>query len=165
MIERQAMIRLSVLAIICLVTLGCSREVPVHDTKPAHDGTATEQNREWLIGRWLGQATLDDGSERLWLVERAPDGKFKITFRTYSELGFDEKVEVGLWGVEEDIYFTITTGWLYGEDFFPADMTDHVYYDVYEIVHIDGTSLEYLSKGTVARYKLTKVDNSYRLPD
>ena len=159
------MTRLATSIVICLAILGCAHETPVSEFKPAHDATDTQQNREWLMGRWLGQLTLDDGRERLWLVERASDGTFKITFRIYTGSGFDENVEVGRWGVEDNIYFTITMGWLDGDEFVPADMTSHVYYDVYEIVHIDNSTLEYLSKGTVARFKLRRVDTSYRLPD
>lgn len=151
-------------AVVLIFSFGCSKTQTVPNEKPFYDA-GTEQSREWMIGNWLGQAKLDSGRERKWLVERAVDGTFKVSFRDYSEEGYEESVEVGYWGIEQDIYFTITKGWLDGDTFTPADPTSHYYYDAYKVLYLDSSAFEYVSKGTKGRFKLKRVDDSYQLPE
>ncbi len=101
---------------------------------------STEQQRNTLLGKWSGEMTSDKGELQKWLVERAGDGSYKITFRLYSsETDYKEQIEVGFWGVAGPVYFSIMKGWIKDDKFIEADPTKAYFYDAYRIISLNET--------------------------
>jgi len=81
--------------------------------------------RALLIGRFLGEKTLKDGTLQRWLVTRLNDGNYFIQFKTKKIDGADDSwSEVGIWGVRAPIYFTAMRGHVNNQRISPSDHTN-----------------------------------------
>jgi hypothetical protein len=140
-------------------------ENTVRVVKPALPKSAHE-TRKLLIGKWFGEVKTDDGNKRPLLLDRLPDGTYKIIFRTYkNDSSFKDECEVGLWGFSGSIFFSMMRGWIDDEKFIPADPTDPYYYDAYEILMLTERQFEYRHIPTNKTLRLNRVSDDYRLSE
>lgn len=124
-----------------------------------------QNDRDLLIGKWVGESKNQDGHLRLSLIERNANGTYRITFRSYQNRDYSESIEVGLWGVSGPTYFTIMRGWIIADDFIPSDPTQVYYYDAYRISSLSAASFEYESLETGNRYSNQRVGDDFRFSD
>ena len=146
---------------------GCSaaKQNTVPGVKPPLPTSAYE-TRKLLIGKWLGEAKTDEGNRRQSLLDRLPNGTYKIFFRTYkSDASFEDQCEVGLWGFSGSVFFSIMRGWIVNEKFIPADPTDPAYYDAYEILKLTEQEFEYRHIPTNYIFRAKRVLGDYTLPE
>ena len=137
------------------------------DASLAKPGTPeqTAQRRNLLTGCWVGAAQIKGGGQRVWLVQREDDGRFRIDFRTQVDNAEAEvTTEVGSWGVSGDIYFTITRGWLTPNGPQAADMGDPYFYDAYLIEALDEQQFVYRHAETGYSYRVTRPVGDCVLP-
>lgn len=129
------------------------------------DQTQQEQ-RKLLVGTWYGELDLADGGTRMQITRRAPDGTYKVTFRTRESSGQTwDQTEIGFWGVAGSVYFTITRGWMDGQQFAEADPTDASLNDAYEILELDDDTFSYRALQSGNEYQLNRVDDAFSFPD
>jgi len=132
--------------------------------KPKLPGSATVM-RQLMTGKWYGEMRNETGELQAWLDERYNDGTFKITFRLYKEDNtYDEQIEVGLWGVSGDIYFSITKGWVKEDEFLPSDPENPYFYDAYKIISLTLKSMVYEGFERRVRYDARKVGDDFEWP-
>ena len=101
----------SFILVFVLAVTGCASnqtsQKEITSTKPA---LTLSQEDAWniLIGKWYGSQPTKEGGYKQEIMERFPEGTYKITFRVYDKNGqAKEQTEVGHWGVSGPIYFTI----------------------------------------------------------
>jgi hypothetical protein len=124
------------------------------------------QQYGYMVGKWMGEATTDDGLFRRELVEHNADGTYRDTFRTYHKDGsYEESVEVGEWGISGNIYFTLMKGWMVDGEFRPSDAMDPSFDDAYTIIELTDKLIRYKSVETGDEYVDHKVDADYILPE
>ena len=154
------------IATLSLVLCGCALRPggpsAVDEVKPVV--AVTHALRSMMLGRWYGEAPLTNGGKRQWLTERFEDGTFRIQFHTDAGEGPTSQTEAGFWGVSGQIYFTITRGWLRGELFFPADPTDAMFYDAYEILEFSAERFRYRNPETGNVFDTRKVGEDFQFP-
>jgi hypothetical protein len=128
--------------------------------KPRPSVTETRRH-DMLVGHWVGESPVENGGQRQVYLERSADGTFKVTFRTLweSEHPVVEQ-QVGQWGISGPVYFTITTGWLDGDQIDPTDLGQPYYYDAYRIVSLSEDLFEFESFSTETRYVLRRVPDN-----
>lgn len=138
------------------------------DVALAKPGTPvqTAERRRLLTGCWVGAAQIEGGGQRVWLVQRGDDGRFRIDFRTeVDNADAETTTEVGSWGVSGEIYFTITRGWLTPNGPQAADMGDPYFYDAYLIEALDDQQFVYRHAETGYAYRVTRPVGDCALPD
>lgn len=157
------MLRLVFGATILLAASGCATPPAIHSVK--QPDVSQEQQRALLIGTWFGDAKTKDGGRRLQITERAPDGTYKVMFRIMEPSGrIWEQSEVGFWGASGGIYFTITRGWLDGQDFSAANPTDASLNDAYQILELTNARFRYRALPSGNTYSLSRVADSFEFP-
>ena len=151
------------LLLVALLVSACSPST-VDSQKPR--AAASETQRGALVGRWYGEAPTKDGGKRMHIMERSPDGTYKVSFRTVESSGkVWDQTEVGLWGVSGLVYFTITRGWLQGDRFVPADPEEAYYYDAYKILELSKKQMRYRSCEAGNKFLITRVADDFSFPD
>jgi hypothetical protein len=126
------------------------------------------QEKTWklMIGKWYGSQPTKDGGKKREIMERAPNGTYKITFRVYGKDGkYKEQTEVGHWGVSGPVYFLIFRGWVKGDKFSPANPADPYNYDAYKIVRLTNEIFEYESYSSGNRYIIKRVPQEFEFPE
>jgi hypothetical protein len=162
---KQFCIPMALLLALC----GCA-SAPKHSAnhvdlfKPSIPGV--EQTRSELVGRWYGEAPLKQGGTRQWLVERSPDGTYRIDFRMFpTGQSMQASSEAGFWGAAGSVYFTIMRGWYEEGQFLPADPSDSTLYDAYQIISLSQHSFTYRNIQTGSTFTLRRVDDGFSFPD
>jgi|SRR5579859_3373375 len=159
-------------SIICIIGLLCStgcalqaNQPPVIGIEPATD-SASLQRRQFMVGTWLEESALADGTSRRELVDRNVDGHYRMQFRTYNKDGtHEDQIEVGEWGISGNIYFTITKGWMIDGVLMSSDLTEPDYYDAYTIIKLTADEFTYKSVVIPDVYTARRVDPAYQLPN
>ncbi len=124
------------------------------------------QQRNALLGKWVGEKKSDKGELQKWLVERYVDGTYKIVFRIYkNETNYKQQTEVGQWGVSGPIYFSILRGWIKEGNYIPANPEDPYHYDAYRIISLKENSFEYETIEPNIRFKVNKVPSDFNFPN
>jgi hypothetical protein len=125
-----------------LACAGCATR-PIDIVKAAEDSDAVAR-RNHLIGCWLGDERVKDGSRRLALANKRRNGTYDITFRFIDGGAIvREQTEFGRWGLSGPIYFTITERIGSPTRAFPTDLEDGVFYDAYEMIELTGEIMKY----------------------
>ncbi len=152
-------------AAVLVLIAGSATGQPVDPVKP-DDPQSAIQLRNMMLGRWFGDSPTKDGGRRMHIVERRPDGTMKVTFRLIDGKGnVNEQSEIALWGVSGPVYFSITRGWLDGPDFHPADPTQSIYYDAYEILELTDRTFRYRHFTTGSEYRIDRVAPDFEFPE
>ncbi len=126
---------------------------------------AVEIARDRLVGWWYGGQPAKEGGRVQWLMRRAGDGTFRITFRTTNALGqIDENTEVGEWGVSGNYLVTQTKGWLRHGVIHYAPSGDSYYWDIYEILAATADTLHYRSVESRNEYQVKRVPIGFAFP-
>jgi hypothetical protein len=125
---------------------------------------ATAERRALLVGKWFGEAKLENGGTRQWIAERFGDGRYRIEFKVESSEGYLNQVEVGRWGVSGKVYFTLLQGWEHNGQIIPADPSDPTIYDAYELLELTAEKMRYRSYETNDNYELRKVSGDFDFP-
>ena len=139
-------------------------EKAVTDPKP---DLKLKEAETWglMIGKWYGSQPTKEGGARSHIVERFPNGTYRITFRLYDpQGGYREQREVGHWGVSGPIYFTILRGWLEGDKMAPADPGDPYYQDAYKIITLNDEVFEYEHAASGNRFSIRRVPQDFEFP-
>lgn len=155
---------------VCVVMTSCAWNDAARspDVALAKPGTPeqTAERRRLLTGCWVGAAQIRGGGQRVWLVQREADGKFRIDFRTEVDNAEAEvTTEVGMWGVSGEVYFTITRGWLTPNGPQASDLSDPYFYDAYLIEALDAQQFIYRHVETGYSYRVTRPVGACELPD
>jgi len=109
----------------------------------------TVNQRELLIGNWVGEAPLRGGGSNAWITHLLADGTYKIDFKSIDASGDSSAhSETGIWGVSGGIYFTAVRGFIVDGAAEPADTSDPALYDTYKIISLSHDSFEYKSIST-----------------
>lgn len=157
------MLRLAFAVALLLAASGCAMRPAIDATKQPN--MPQEIQRSLLVGKWFGDAETKEGGRRLQITYRAPDGTYKVTFRFFEPSGqMWEQSEVGFWGVSGGVYFTITKGWLDGEQFSEADPTDASLNDAYQILELTQEQFRYRALQSGNEYSLSRVVDSFQFP-
>ena len=119
-----------------------------------------------MVGKWFGEQPTKEGGRRQWIVERASNGTYKITFRVYKKDGtFSESAEVGQWAVSGPVYMSMFRGHVDGNKIEPVDPSDPYNYDAYEILVLNNSTFKYKSFEYDATFTLKKVGNNFGFPE
>lgn len=126
------------------------------------------QEETWnlMIGKWYGSQPTKDGGKKQEIMERSPQGAYKITFRVYDKDGkHKEQAEAGYWGVSGPVYFTIFRGWVQGNQISPSNPADPYNYDAYRIIKLNNEVFEYENYSSGNKYVIKKVPNDFQFPN
>lgn len=146
---------------LCAALAACA---PAINTYKPEDAASAAQ-RQMLIGHWYGEAPLEGGGIRQWIVERRADGFFKVQFHLINADGtVTNQTEVGIWGASAGIYFTKTTGWLDGDRFSRADPTDASYDDAYAIESVTADTFRMRSLAFGDTFTVKRVSETFTIP-
>jgi hypothetical protein len=155
--------------LIALAISGCANQHTfnrtVTESKPS---VSISEEERWLfmVGKWYGSLPTKDGGVRQQIVERYPNGSYKITFKVIDSKGkSEESSEVGNWGISGPIYFTIFRGWLYSTGIEQADPSSPYNYDAYNIVSLTSDLFEYSHVTSGNKYKIQKVGPDFEFPE
>lgn len=117
-----------------------------------------EARRSFLVGTWYRKQATRQGGYSEERAELANDGTYRFSFRrTMADGTIDEYVEIGYWGLVDDIHFTIATGHVEDGIVYPNDMTDPRGYDIYEVLSLTGDSFRYRHRISGNTYELQRV--------
>ncbi len=118
-----------------------------------------------VVGRWFNEAPTKDGGKRFSISERNPDGTFVVRFRVIEASGkVWEQTELGFWGVDGPIYFTITRGFLDNGKVVATNPMDPTFYDAYEILELTESTMRYRSVGNADEFTTRRVPQSFEFP-
>jgi hypothetical protein len=139
------------------------------ETFPAYkprSSLAETRRHGMMVGKWVGESAVERGGERRVLLERFADGTFKVTFKTQWENDYPViEQQVGQWGISGPVYFTITTGWVDGDQVDRTDLGQPYYYDAYRIVDVSDDVFEFESFSAETRYLLQRVPDDFSPSD
>lgn len=153
----------SLLLTACIVTTDSSGMTTAAPLIAASATEETVRAREILTGNWYGTQKLDDGSRQEWLMKRAVDGTYEISYRITSTDGsVDEGGEVGIWGIRLPVYFTATRGFVGSDGVMPANVTDPAFYDAYEVKELTQETFTYYSYASGNTFTVKKVPSDFR---
>tara|TARA_B100000768_G_C11165037_1_gene326208 strand:+ start:320 stop:814 length:495 start_codon:yes stop_codon:yes gene_type:complete len=152
-----------------LALTGCATTntstVTVTSQKPSLS-LAQEETWDLMIGKWYGSQPTKDGGKKQTIMERSPQGTYKITFRVFDKDGkYKEQAEVGHWGVSGPVYFTMFRGWIKGDQLSPSNPSDPFNYDAYKIIKLNKDVFEYEDYSTGDKYVTKKVPNDFQFPN
>jgi hypothetical protein len=136
----SAFTRFTLLALLCTALASCSTT------------TKSEGQQSRLVGCWLGEDFQPVmGESAKWLMNRKPDGTFKIEFQ--SRDGTVQREE-GTWLDQGSNYTTVTLR-IDGE---PVDVNDTQFTDTYEIRSVTNGVMEYYHTRMNITFKAQKVE-------
>lgn len=125
-----------------------------------------EESWSFMVGKWFGSQPTKEGGVKKQIMERLPQGEYRVTFRIYDKEGkYEEQTEAGYWGISDQIYFTIFRGWINAGQFVPSNPSDPYNYDAYKIISLSNKIFEYKSLSSGNSYSLKKVDNDFAFPE
>jgi len=156
----------ALVGLLLLVFAGCATAPPenrVTFAKPG-SGELPKIHRTDLVGTWYGRQPTQEGTIKEWITRREIDGTFHIRFREWRDgRVVDESAEFGEWGLSYDLEVVITRGWIEAGQFRPAPV-DAYFWDVYQILRLEGDQLEYVHHGTGHRYQVKRVPDTFEFP-
>lgn len=124
-----------------------------------------EQRWQFMVGRWYGSQPAKSGGTRQQIMERFPDGTYKITVRHVTESGDSEtNSEVGQWGIVGPVYFSIFRGGVNSYGVEPSDTSNPYNYDAYEIIELTDSAFVYKSYSSGTVFALKKVGSEFDFP-
>lgn len=136
---------------------------PAYKPRPS---LAEARRHAMMVGTWLGESSIEAGGQRRVLVERFPDGTFRVTFKTqWEEDRAILEQQVGQWGLAGPIYFTITTGWVEGNRIDPTDRREPYFYDAYRVIDLQDDRFEYESFSASGRFVMRRVADDFLAKD
>lgn len=102
-------------------------------------------SRENLIGDWVRQEVLEDGSQELEQASMTEDGQYQFDFSTYDQQGnlLEHTSEFGFWGLVGDIHFTVAKVQIVNDKEYVLDPTDEEHYQVYKVLELTGQKFKY----------------------
>jgi hypothetical protein len=149
--------------LVVLIFSGCTN-IPSYKPQSVDVDTRSEK-RVLMLGKFYGEHTTADGNYRPWIMERFDDGKYKVIFREYStETEYVDKVEVGIWGISDPVYFSIYMGTIENGLIYEADMHHAGNYDAYQIIELNKALLKYKSYASNNIYIIKKVTDDFEFP-
>ncbi|WP_139169352.1 hypothetical protein [Microbulbifer yueqingensis] len=147
----------------------CSTSITSYEVIQAVKSTEDlDSEKKWALmtGRWYGNQPTKEGGNREQIIERYPDGTYKVDFRIHKMDGsFEAHSEVGYWGVSGPIYFSIFKGWLQDGKILPSSPSNPYNYDAYEIVSLSEETFKYRSFRSDNKFTLIKVGAEFQLGD
>lgn len=114
-----------------------------------------------LAGTWFGEQLTDDGSIR-WVNERTEDGLFTTSFKRCQ--GTEEtfyQVKSGYWGVEDNIYQTITNQLSDHKSKWTPATPNRRFTETYQIISLTHLELTYKSRDHY--FTVRKIADDYEL--
>ncbi|ODN65962.1 hypothetical protein [Methylophaga muralis] len=144
----------------CETTQTSSKSVAI-----AKPNLSISQEDQWhlMVGKWYGNQPSKEGGAKQWIVERYPNGNYRIDFRTIKNDGnIESSSEVGQWGVSGPVYFSSFRGWLEGDNVKPSDPSDPYNYDAYQIIKLNNEIFEYEHFLTGNRFTLKRVSSDFK---
>lgn len=121
--------------------------------------------REHLVGTWYGDHPAKEGGRVQWLMHRAADGTFRVTFRNTAPGGrVEESTEFGEWGVSAHFLITVTRGWIDRGSARHAPGSNAYYWDVYEVRTLADGQLDYRSVESGNLYRVRRVETDFAFP-
>jgi len=124
------------------------------------------QEKTWQLmqGKWYGDQSTDDNGKREWLVERYPDGTYKIDFRQTNKDGTkNDSTEVGQWGVSGNIYFSIFRGRVINKKMLPVNPSNPYNYDAYKILQLNDEIFKYEATSSNHRFTAKRKPSNFQL--
>jgi len=153
------------LLVLCILS-GCETDAVRNDRELTHfSPEETDRMRSLLIGKWIGERTLD-GRKVRWLSTKNPDGSDDTEFRVLEPDGQKtEWIEHSIWGVRKPIYFTAMRGFIEDGRVAPIDTSHPDAYDAYRIDVLDSGVFEYTSYTSGVSFTVTKVADDYEMAE
>lgn len=149
-----------------IILAGCvttdTSTVEITSEKPS---LTLSQEETWnlMVGKWYGDQPTKDGGRKQQIMERSPQGTYKITFRIHDKDGkYNDSAEAGHWGVSGPVYFTTFRGWVEDNQFSPSDPADPYNYDAYKIIRLDEKIFEYENYSSGNKYTIERVSNDFQ---
>ncbi|MDH5484427.1 MAG: hypothetical protein OEY43_04245 [Gammaproteobacteria bacterium] len=124
----------------CVATKPSDKEVVMPE-----EGMSKQDIWQRLTGHWYGSLVNANGSQEKWIIERYPQGSYKVTSRIYQQgsTEFEERIGVGHWGISGPVYFTMFRGWIEDEMITPVNSKDADNYNAHKIDSLDGEMFSY----------------------
>lgn len=117
-------------------------------------------DRTTLVGKWFGKHTNDEGQEVLEICELFSNGEFELSFvNEQAEDAHQQTIERGLWGLCNDIHFTITLIQEIDEKSYQADTELAENYHAYKVLRLDGQVFEYQHVESKETFSLIRVED------
>lgn len=149
---------------------GCSSKNQNSQSYSKKSLQISQNERDQLVGLWTAETQKTDGKFERLFMEQKSDGTFtftKMTRNSASEkLQFDatkDIVEVGIWGISGDIYFTATRQFYSEGKVRSYDLSRVGLYDAYKILKLDLDTFEYQSVETGVVLTLKKLPENSKL--
>lgn len=160
-----------IMSAVVLFLAGCATTAPHGAAGPAitrfkpDTPRALEVRREQLVGWWYGDQPSKEGGRVQWIMRRAADGRFLITFRHTGVAGkIEEQTETGEWGVNANFVITLTRGWINDGALQESPRDDSYFWDVYEVLDTGADRLSYRSIQSGNEYHVRKVPDGFVFP-
>lgn len=132
--------------------------------KPEPDG-AMQQRLEWMSGHWYGDQPTKNSGRKQWIIHRAADGHFTITFKVDDPVeGKVEQLESGVWGVSGKYYAALTTSIRSAATIDSTPPLKSSLWDIYRIHNLTENELQYSSVETGNHYKSRRVSADFKMP-
>jgi len=124
---------------------------------------SVQLRREQLVGNWYGDQPTKSGGRKQWIMRQMKDGTFRIRFHVRDEIeGNFDSTEFGLWGVSAGYLVTLTRGSVEADGSIREKSSASAYFwDVYEIVSLQGNDFRYISTETKNEYYTKKVPDDF----
>jgi len=150
--------KLNLFLLVIILVTGCAPMGSVPKLMPALSEDEIDMRR-FLIGKWGITLDTKDGGKRRELAIMKADGTFKFTF---TNLNKNDEIEdeyslVGMWGLVNNIHFTIALGQIAADGRqYKKDTTDPHNYDAYEVLELNNSIFKYRSLVNNIEYSLIK---------
>lgn len=169
-------LRLSLLALAVFLA-GCATS-STSSSKTVAEAPSITRSKPWtpsnvetthrlLIGDWYGRQPAKEGGTVEWIMRRAADGTFRVTFRNFAPSGrlIDESNEVGDWGVNGNLILTHTIGWLKPDGTIsPAPQGVPYFWDAYRILALTSDEIRYVSVESGNEYSVVRIATGAGFP-
>ncbi|KXF83422.1 hypothetical protein [Enterovibrio coralii] len=115
---------------------------------PIPSATCPTYSSSTLVGRWRGEINFEDGTKRIWFVNRLEDGSYRIDFNVITAEGSETSFESGLWGYSGCLYTVVTES---------VNGVPAVYQEVYRVLALTEDSMTYANFRTGNEFTVYKL--------
>ena len=123
-----------------------------------------EDKRLLLVGAWFGCERTKEGGRHVWIIQRKDDGTYEAHSGQADASGkMQDIVAVGNWGVEGDIFYSVRTRVLKGDEAAPAGAANAPKRNNFKILNLTGEILEYQRVDSKNRITVRRVPASFDL--